>query len=210
MPDPQIMLVPIPPRRVFCYAHVHNAAIAAGVVGGGVLIGMAGYHRLGGLGWEESFYYASMILSGEGPPPDPQPRRPRDTQSARLRGLLRAFQRRDVHYHGRSVVRAGFATLSAPLPSGDCGARRARRQQGRRAQRRLRRSAYRRLCRVTFHFPPVTLAPVLEWNRREGALDRASIRESPLEIRGYACSRTCGSRYGSRVPVTLLPSFLMN
>ena len=72
MPDPQIMLVPIASRRVFLLRMLHNAALAAGLVGGGVLIGMAGYHRLGGLGWEESFYYASMILSGEGPPPDPQ------------------------------------------------------------------------------------------------------------------------------------------
>jgi hypothetical protein len=32
---------------------------------------MSGYHWIGRLGWEESFYYASMILSGEGPPPDP-------------------------------------------------------------------------------------------------------------------------------------------
>jgi len=51
---------------------LHNAAIAAGVVGGGLLIGMTGYHRLGGLGWVDSFYYASMILAGEGPPADPQ------------------------------------------------------------------------------------------------------------------------------------------
>jgi hypothetical protein len=72
MPDPQIMLVPIAPRRVFFLRMLHNAALAAGLVGGGLLIGMAGYHRLGGLSWEESFYYASMILSGEGPPPDPQ------------------------------------------------------------------------------------------------------------------------------------------
>jgi len=72
MPDPQIMMVPIPPRRFFVLRMLRNSAIAAGVVGGGLLIGMTGYHRLGGLSWEESFYYASMILSGEGPPPDPQ------------------------------------------------------------------------------------------------------------------------------------------
>ena len=73
MPDPQIMLVPMPSRRYFIVRTLRNAAIAAGVVGGGLLIGMIGYHRLGGLGWIESFYYSSMILSGEGPPPDPQP-----------------------------------------------------------------------------------------------------------------------------------------
>jgi hypothetical protein len=72
MPDPQIMLVPMPPRRLFLLRMVRNSAIAAGVVGGGLFIGMVGYHRLGGLSWGESFYYAAMILSGEGPPPDPQ------------------------------------------------------------------------------------------------------------------------------------------
>jgi hypothetical protein len=72
MPDPEIMMIPIPSRRFFVVRMLRNACIAAGVVGGGLLIGMTGYHRLGGLGWVESFYYASMILSGEGPPPDPQ------------------------------------------------------------------------------------------------------------------------------------------
>jgi hypothetical protein len=72
MPDPKIMLIPIPPRRFFIARTLHNAGIAAGLIGGGLLLGMTGYHRLGGLGWVESFYYAAMILSGEGPPPDPQ------------------------------------------------------------------------------------------------------------------------------------------
>ena len=72
MPDPEIMLVPIAPRRVFVVRMLRNAAIAAGVVGGALAIGMTGYHQLGGLGWVESFYYAAMILSGEGPPLDPQ------------------------------------------------------------------------------------------------------------------------------------------
>ncbi len=73
MPDPQIMLLPIQPRREFLLRMLHNAGIAAGVVGGGLFIGMVGYHRLGGLSWGEAFYYAAMILSGEGPPLDPQP-----------------------------------------------------------------------------------------------------------------------------------------
>ena len=72
MPDPQIMMIPIAPRGLFLRRMLRNSGVAAGLVGGGLLIGMTGYHRLGGLGWVDSFYYASMILSGEGPPPDPQ------------------------------------------------------------------------------------------------------------------------------------------
>jgi hypothetical protein len=71
MPDPQIMLRPIAPRRLFLQRMFRSAGIALGVVAGGLFIGMSGYHWIGKLGWEESFYYASMILSGEGPPPDP-------------------------------------------------------------------------------------------------------------------------------------------
>ena len=72
MPDPEIMLMPIPSRERFALRMLRNAAIAAGVVGGALAIGMTGYHELGGLGWIESFYYAAMILSSEGPPLDPQ------------------------------------------------------------------------------------------------------------------------------------------
>lgn len=71
MPDPEIMMMPIPSRRVFALRMLRSGAIAIGVIGSGLLIGMTGYHWLGRLGWEESFYYSSMILSGEGPPPDP-------------------------------------------------------------------------------------------------------------------------------------------
>lgn len=71
MPDPEIMLMPIPSRRTFILRMVHSTAVAVGVIGVGLFIGMSGYHWIGRLGWEESFYYSSMILSGEGPPPDP-------------------------------------------------------------------------------------------------------------------------------------------
>ena len=71
MPDPEIMMMPIPSRRVFALRMLRSSVIAIGVIGSGLLIGMTGYHWLGKLGWEESFYYSSMILSGEGPPPDP-------------------------------------------------------------------------------------------------------------------------------------------
>jgi hypothetical protein len=72
MPDPALMMKPMASRRTFVLRMLRSAAIAAGVIGGGLIIGMLGYHVLGRMGWEESFYYSSMILSGEGPPPDPQ------------------------------------------------------------------------------------------------------------------------------------------
>ena|SRR5882724_1888030 len=71
LPDPEIMMLPVPPRRFFVLRMLHNGAIAIGVIAVGLFLGMSGYHWLGRLGWEESFYYSSMILSGEGPPPDP-------------------------------------------------------------------------------------------------------------------------------------------
>jgi hypothetical protein len=66
------MIMAMPPRSHFYRRMLHNAAIAVGVIGGGLFIGMMGYHWIGGLTWQESFYYSAMILSGEGPPPDPQ------------------------------------------------------------------------------------------------------------------------------------------
>jgi hypothetical protein len=71
LPDPEIMMLPIPSRREFVLRMLRSTGVAFGVIGAGVLIGMIGYHWIGRLSWEESFYYASMILSGEGPPPDP-------------------------------------------------------------------------------------------------------------------------------------------
>jgi hypothetical protein len=64
-------MMTMPPRRLFFRRLVHNASIAIGVIGGGLIIGMIGYHWLGSLTWQEAFYYSAMILSGEGPPPDP-------------------------------------------------------------------------------------------------------------------------------------------
>ena len=66
------MMMAMPPRSHFYRRMLHNAAIAGGVIGGGLFLGMMGYHWIGGLTWLEAFYYAAMILSGEGPPPDPQ------------------------------------------------------------------------------------------------------------------------------------------
>jgi hypothetical protein len=64
-------VIAMPPRSHFVRGMVHNAAIATGLIAAGLAIGMAGYHWLGGMSWLEAFYYASMILAGEGPPADP-------------------------------------------------------------------------------------------------------------------------------------------
>ena len=64
-------IIAMPPRSHFIRGLVHNAAIATGVIGGGLAIGMVGYHSLGEMSWLEAFYYSSMILAGEGPPADP-------------------------------------------------------------------------------------------------------------------------------------------
>ena len=69
-------MMPMPPRRHFLRKMLRSFSIAVGVIGGGLFVGMLGYHSFGGLSWPEAFYYASMILSGEGPPPDPQPLSP--------------------------------------------------------------------------------------------------------------------------------------
>ena len=85
------MMKPMPSRRNFLLRMLRNGGIAAGVVGSGLIIGMLGYHNLGGLGWEDSFYYSSMILSGEGPPPDPQLAAPRLTHLHLFVGFYALF-----------------------------------------------------------------------------------------------------------------------
>jgi hypothetical protein len=65
------MMMRMPPRSHFIRGVLRSSAIAFGAIGAGLFIGMAGYHSFGQMSWQEAFYYASMILSGEGPPPDP-------------------------------------------------------------------------------------------------------------------------------------------
>ena len=60
-------LAPLPPRRHFVRHMLRNAAIAGGIIGAGLALGMSGYHWLDGRSWAASFLNASMILSGEGP-----------------------------------------------------------------------------------------------------------------------------------------------
>src|SRR6476646_6416758 len=64
-------LLRMPPRAHFIGHLLRSLTIASTVIGGGLFIGMAGYRGFGRMSWQESFYYASMILSGEGPPADP-------------------------------------------------------------------------------------------------------------------------------------------
>ena len=42
-------------------------ALAGGMVGGALFVGMLGYHFLNGEGWIDAFLDASMILGGMGP-----------------------------------------------------------------------------------------------------------------------------------------------
>ena len=58
----ETMMMTMPPRPLFFRRMARNASIAIGVIGGGLVIGMIGYHWLGRLSWQESFYYSAMIL----------------------------------------------------------------------------------------------------------------------------------------------------
>lgn len=69
--DSMLAMIPMPSRRFFLLKMLRSLAITASAIGGSLSIGMAGYHFFGRLLWIDSFYYASMILSGEGPPADP-------------------------------------------------------------------------------------------------------------------------------------------
>jgi len=64
-------MLAMPPRSHYVRRILRNTSIAAGLIGGGLAIGMTGYHSLGQMSWLEAFYYSSMILAGEGPPADP-------------------------------------------------------------------------------------------------------------------------------------------
>lgn len=58
---------PLPPVRVYL-AHLARGAFTSLVLlGGGLGVGMAGYHWIVGLRWIDAFLNAAMLLSGEGP-----------------------------------------------------------------------------------------------------------------------------------------------
>jgi hypothetical protein len=55
------------PRRQFIRRLAQSGGIALAVIGGSLLIGMAGYHLLEGLSWIDAFLNAAMLLGGMGP-----------------------------------------------------------------------------------------------------------------------------------------------
>jgi hypothetical protein len=57
-------LAPIP---VFLKRMAASLGIASCLIGTALLIGISGYHYLGGFGWIDSLLEASMILGGMGP-----------------------------------------------------------------------------------------------------------------------------------------------
>ena len=58
---------PLAPRHVFIGRLLRSAAVTAVLIGGSLLIGVLGYHVLGGLEWIDALVNASMILGGMGP-----------------------------------------------------------------------------------------------------------------------------------------------
>jgi hypothetical protein len=71
---PRLMLYrhkPLPPTRHLLGRMLRSVTIATTAIGGALGMGMLGYHHFGEFDWVDSFYQASMILSGEGPPAEP-------------------------------------------------------------------------------------------------------------------------------------------
>jgi ABC-type branched-subunit amino acid transport system permease subunit len=63
---------PLLPRRLFVRRLARYGIYALAVIVVSLLIGMAGYHFLGHLGWTDAYLNAAMILTGMGPV-DPMP-----------------------------------------------------------------------------------------------------------------------------------------
>ena len=62
---------PVVPLSTFIYRLARSGAIAAGIIFGGLGIGILGYHYSEGLPWLDALLNASMILSGMGPVNNP-------------------------------------------------------------------------------------------------------------------------------------------
>lgn len=58
---------PLLPARAFRGRLVAYGALAMGLIGGSLAIGVLGYHTIAGLSWLDALLNASMILTGMGP-----------------------------------------------------------------------------------------------------------------------------------------------
>jgi len=58
---------PVHRRQVFRHGLARAAVIAGVLIAASLLVGILGYRHFAGLGWVDSFYSASMIMSGMGP-----------------------------------------------------------------------------------------------------------------------------------------------
>lgn len=57
----------LPPHKHFVYKLIRNVIAGVLVLTFSLIIGMIGYHHYFNLGWVDSLYNASMILTGMGP-----------------------------------------------------------------------------------------------------------------------------------------------
>jgi hypothetical protein len=58
---------PILPQNAFVLRLLQHTLLALGIAAGSLVLGVAGYHYLGQLGWSDSLVNASMLLGGMGP-----------------------------------------------------------------------------------------------------------------------------------------------
>ena len=58
---------PLLPRKAFINRQFKHVLLVVAIIGGSLLLGMAGYHYIEGLPWVDSMLNASMLLGGMGP-----------------------------------------------------------------------------------------------------------------------------------------------
>lgn len=112
---------PLPPIRHLAERMFRSLGIALGVIGTALFMGMSGYHHFGEMSWVDSFYNASMILSGRGAGGGSS--NCRFESAAPVRGILRPVQRSYLHHDGRCAARAGDPAIPSQVPSRDRVAR---------------------------------------------------------------------------------------
>ena len=58
---------PLLPRKVFAFRMLRSLALALGIIGASLALGIFGYHFCAELSWIDSLLNAAMILTGMGP-----------------------------------------------------------------------------------------------------------------------------------------------